>query len=547
MIATRESLAPASGAREESRRPGGAVRIAAIDVGSNSVRQIVADVSPDGSIAVVDEMKAAPRLGTAMDSTGMLDEGAMSRAIDALAHMASLAKKLDADRIVAVATSAVRDAGNAAEFVRRVKSQTGLDLRILTGDDEARLSYRSALAHFELGESRTAVVDLGGGSLELALSFDGSVDRLMSLPLGAVRLTERFLARSDSPKQLRKLRRHVAGVIEDNVPVRPWRGARLIGAGGTFTNLAGIVLSRQGMVSARSVQGAVVSRNDVEHVLDTLAALSIDERRKVQGLNEARADIIVAGLAVIAEVMARLDVRELAVSRYGIREGILLEAARVAPVVADPGEARERSVMELAQRCRTEMPHSLQVRTLALRLFDAIGERLGCEASDRQTLADAALLHDIGYHISYDRHHKHSYHLIIHAELLGIPPVEQVAIANIARYHRGAGPRRKHGNYGALEKSVRQRIKRLSAILRIADGLDRGHMSAVGDIRVRWVQRAIRITPVPRRGRDPLRLEVWGAHHKSELLSDVSGVLVEIVAPGREVFSSDNVDAATTV
>jgi exopolyphosphatase / guanosine-5'-triphosphate,3'-diphosphate pyrophosphatase len=533
---------PASiGERDANRRAAGATRIAAIDVGSNSIRQIVADVSPDGGIAIVDEMKAAPRLGAGLDATGRLADMSMARAVDALRNMAVLAKKLDANKVVAVATSAVRDAENAAEFVARVKSETGLVLRVLTGEDEARLTYRSAVAHFELGNSRTAMVDLGGGSLELALSFDGIVDRLMSLPLGAVRLTERFFASGDSEKRLRALRKHARRVIRDNVPTRPWRGARLIGAGGTFTNLAGIILSRQGMESAKSVQGAIVARTDVEHVLDTLAGMSVEERRKVPGLNEGRADIIVAGLAVIAELMARLEVREVAVSRYGIREGLLLETARVAPTVADPGEARARSVQELAQRCHADLPHANQVRTLALRLFDALGERLGCEPEDRHVLADAALLHDIGYHISYERHHKHSYHLIVHAELLGVAPVDQVSIANIARYHRGTHPRKKHKTFGELEKPVRRRIRRLAAILRLADGLDRGHLGAVADVRVRWMPRAIRITLVPRSAKDPLQPEVRGAHHKSELLAEISGVPVEIITPDREVFSSEKI------
>ena len=541
MIALRD-VDSAVAERSTPRRTSGTSRIAAIDVGSNSVRQIIADVSSDGSIAVVDEMKSAPRLGAGLEATGRLDDESMNRALDALEHMAALARKLDADRIVAVATSAVRDAANADEFVSRVKSRTGLSLRILTGDDEARLSYRSALAHFELGESRTAVVDLGGGSLELALSLDGVVDRLMSLPLGAVRLTERFMSKKNGDKAMKRLRRHIRTVIKKNVPVRPWRGARLIGAGGTFTNLAGMDLTRQGMESARSVQGAIVSRKDVEHILDTLAAMPVDERRDVPGLNAARADIIVAGLAVVVELMARLDVREVEVSRYGIREGILLEAARVVPQVADPGEARQRSVDELSGRCNLDLPHARQVRALALELFDSLGPRLGCEPEDRRTLADAALLHDTGYHISYDRHHKHSYHLIIHADLLGVEPVEQVVIANVARYHRGADPRRKHKNFGELEKTVRRRIRRLAAILRIADGLDRGHMAAVADVKVRWMSNAIRITPVPRSSRDRLRLEVWGAHRKSELLARVSGLPVEIVGPDREVFSSDSLD-----
>ncbi len=190
----------------------------------------------------------------------------------------------------------------------------------------------------------------------------------------------------------------------------------------------------------RAAHGAVIPREELEHVLDLLVSMTGDERRAVPGLNPERADIIVAGLAVAAEVMARIDARELLVSRYGIRERLLLEAARIAPTVADPGDARERSVREFAERCHYEPLHAQTVQRLALGLFDTLGERLGCAPEDRALLSDAALLHDIGYHISYERHHKHSYHLILHAELLGMSPTEQVIVANVARYHRGAPP-----------------------------------------------------------------------------------------------------------
>jgi exopolyphosphatase/guanosine-5'-triphosphate,3'-diphosphate pyrophosphatase len=274
-----------------------------------------------------------------------------------------------------------------------------------------------------------------------------------------------------------------------------------------------------------------------------LAAMAPDERRQVPGLNAERADIIVAGLAVAAEVLRRLDARDIVVSRYGIREGLLLEAARVAPTVADPGEARARSVAEFALRCHVEQPHSSHVQKLALILFDAIGERLGCDKTDRQTLADAALLHDSGYHISYERHHKHSYHLVLHADLLGMPPSEQVVIANVARYHRGQAPKKKHRNFGMLDKTLRGRIKRLSALLRVADGFDRGHVSAVADLKVRWMQRALRITPVAVNQRTGMRLEMWGASRKSGLLADLIGIPVEIVRPDGSVFSSETIDA----
>ena len=521
----------------------GARRIAAIDIGSNSVRQIVADVTPDGGITVVDEMKAAPRLGADLDVTGMLGTTAMERAAEAVGRMATLARQLGATRIEAVATSAVRDASNGQQFVSRVRQEAGLELRIIDGAGEARLSWLSALAHFDVGRGRTVVMDIGGGSLELALAADGVLDDLVSLPFGALRLTERYLRGGSGPKAVEKLRRHVRDALKNVLPRRDWRGAQVIGSGGTFTNLAGIHLARRGMLVARNVHATAVPREEVEHILDMLAAMPADERGGVTGLNPERSDIIVAGIAVVAEVMARLEARDIHVSRYGIREGLLLEIARITPTVADPGEARERSVREFAERCHYEEGHASQVQRLALRLFDAVGARLGCGPDERQTLGDAALLHDVGYHINYDRHHKHSYHLILHAELLGITPSEQVVIANVARYHRGAPPKKKHRNFSGLDKELRDRILRLSAILRVADGLDRGHVGSVRELGIRYLARALRITPRPAKGARQLRLELWGAHRKSQLLAELAGIPVEIVAKNGVVLSSTEVDA----
>ena len=534
--------------RDESSRRAiapGHRRVAAIDIGSNSIRQIVADVSSDGTIQVVDEMKAAPRLAAGLHATGALADTSIRAAIEAVDRMATLARQLGAQRIDSVATSAVRDASNAAEFLAAINKSSGLKVRVLDGEEEARLSFRSAVAHFDMGTGRTVVIDIGGGSLELALSAEGVIEHLVSLPYGAIRLTEDFLADGATPGRVRRLRRAVRDGLREQISRRDWRGAQLIGSGGTFTNLAGMYLARQNLLTARSVHGARIPRSDLEHILDMLAGMTPEERREIPGLNPERADIIVAGITVAAEVLRRIKGRDIVVSRYGIREGLLLEAARVTPTIADPGEARARSVAEFAQRCHAEQPHSSHVQKLALVLFDAIGARLGLSAEDRQLLADAALVHDCGYHISFDRHHKHSYHLVLHADLLGLSPSEQVIIANVARYHRGTPPRKKHRNFGMLDKLLRRRIRRLSAILRVADGFDRGHVGAVGDLKVRWMRRALRITPLPATARTPIQLEMWGASRKSELLAKISGVPVEIVAPGGRVFSSEHIDTDT--
>ena len=524
------------------------MRIAAIDIGSNSIRMIVADVGTDGAIHVADEMKAMPRLGAGVDASGMLAPTSMDAALGALARMSTLARQMGAERVEAVATSAVRDAGNGGAFLERVRDETGLRVRLLTGAEEARLSWRSALAHFEVGAGRTVVMDIGGGSLELVLAADGLLDRLASFPFGALRAAEQHLARcrarADVARGERALRRAVREAVRDELPVKEWRGARVIGSGGTFTNLAGVVAARLGLQGARTRHGTVVARQEVEHVVDVLAALTPAERAAVPGLNPQRADIILGGLAVAAEVMAVFEGRDLRVSGYGIREGLLLEAAAVAPTLGDPGEARERSVVAFAERCHYEEPHARQVRKLALQLYDGLAARLGCQPGDREILGDAALLHDVGYHISYEKHHKHSYHLILHADLLGLSPAEQVAVANVARYHRGPVPKKKHDNFGPLDRALRQRIERLAALLRVADGLDRGHVCGVERVEVAGDGRSVRLAPQPAVGVPALRLELWGADRKADLLRALLAAPVEIVAPGGEVVRSEGDDDA---
>ncbi|MDQ8162471.1 MAG: Ppx/GppA phosphatase family protein [Gemmatimonadota bacterium] len=518
------------------------IRIAAIDIGSNSIRQIVADVSPTGQIRVVDEMKAMPRLGEGLDATGALSPESIEAAVTAVHRMSTLAAQLGAARIEIVATSAVRDATNGADFTSRVQALTGRTVRILSGEEEALLCFRSALAHFELGAGRTVVMDIGGGSLELVLAKDGLIERVASLPFGAVRLTERFLSPRVSPRRVRALRDHVRDGLKRAVPVKDWRGAQVIGSGGTFTNLAGIVLARQ-QVSVRSPHGTRVTRVELEHVLDWLQRLDSDERAYVPGLNPARADIIVAGLAVAAEVLCRFDPQDLMASAFGIREGLLLESARVTPVVADPGVARERSVREFAERCHYEEPHARQVQRLALQLFDALAPRMQLEAADRRLLADAALLHDVGYHINYEKHHKHSFHLISHADLLGMTPADQIIVAHVARYHRGTPPKMKHRGFAQLDRASRDKVVKLAALLRFADGMDRGHVAAVGTLHTKVTAEALRVSVTEAQGATNVRLECWGASRKRQLLEDVLGRSIIVVMPdGTELTADDDGD-----
>jgi exopolyphosphatase / guanosine-5'-triphosphate,3'-diphosphate pyrophosphatase len=291
-------------------------RLAAIDVGSNTILLLVAELDAGGGLIVTREAEDQPRLAAGLGTSGRLSEAAMDRALQSLVRMRDLAAREGATRIDAVATAAVREAENGAEFLDRVR-RAGIPLRLISPEVEAELAYLSAAHHFP-GAEATLVADIGGGSMELVGARKDRVVLTASLPLGAVRLTELGL----SSQALREyIRSRLSAVLVDHA----WQGAQLVGSGGTFANLASMVLARRPHRTGDSIQGLRVSLEELEQVLSMLEAMSVEERRTVPGLRPERADIIVAGLTVADELLGLVQGREVAVNRYGLREGLLLE------------------------------------------------------------------------------------------------------------------------------------------------------------------------------------------------------------------------------
>ncbi len=498
-------------------------RFAAIDVGSNSIRCLIAEQGEDGHLQVIDDLKDQPRLARGLSASGLLAAESVARALESLGRMVQAAERRGASRVALVATAAVRDAANGAEFAERVKHEIGIPLEVIDGETEARLAFLSVREHFPIGRGRAVVADIGGGSLELVLAVGGLVDRVVSLPFGAVRLTEQYLAGAEpGPNGLRRLRSAVRQKLRRAVPGREWEAAKLFGSGGTFTNLARISAARRrGSVPPGGIHALAVASPELEHILEWLAAMSIEERRAVEGLSAERADIIVAGLAVAAEVLELFDAPKVTVSAFGLREGLLIHLAR--PAQAGEAPSRAKALRRFADRCRADRRHGEQTARLARRLFDVLGKRLGCTNADWELLEAAALLHDVGTLVSYRSHHKHSYHLIAHAEALPFPPRERILIALISRYHRKRGPSKKHSEFAALEPEDRARVRRLAALLRVACGLDRGHVSAVEAMRVRMMPDRLLIDAVPRLVTTDLKLELWGAQRKANLLGKLLG------------------------
>jgi exopolyphosphatase / guanosine-5'-triphosphate,3'-diphosphate pyrophosphatase len=510
-----------------SSAPAGRERLAALDVGSNSIRLLVAEYDPVSGLTVVDEVKDQPRLAHNLAETGVLDAGAVERAIAGLARMRVVCQRRGVRRIAAVATSAVREATNGEEFVQRVRDELGIPLRIIDAETEANLSWRSVAHHFRMDGARALVADIGGGSLEIIGAVDGLVESTISLPLGAVRLTESHLSgRKDPRKEVESVRKDIRRMLRKSFPWREWTNPIFIGSGGTFTNLGRMAVGRRGLPVPDSIHGTSVPTGEVEQLLEWLCTRTPEQRKNVVGLNPERADIILAGLAVTAELLDLSDARSVTISAFGLREGLLLEmAGATAPAGNDP----LRVLREFVERCQGDRRHVEQVRYLALQLYDQLGEVLGCTPEERALLEAAALLHDVGQLVSYRRHHKHSYQLIMHADRLPLSPRDRAIVALVSRYHRKSGPKKKHEDFGEMETPDQAIVRRLSSLLRVADGLDRGHTAVVDTVQSELTDERLTIRVAPRLANADISLELWGATRKGDVLARLLGREVEVV------------------
>ncbi len=517
-------------------------RLGAIDIGSNSVRLMVAEPLRDGTYRILDEERESTRLGRALDSSGRLEPEAIELTLAALRRFKQIAEGFQVNQLKTIATCAVREAVNGPDFCRRAKDEIGLEIEVISAEKEARLAFNSVQRAFDLTGKNVAVADIGGGSTEVILASGNQIESTFTTPLGAVRLTEAYggVGGPMTDHDFAALLKAIDGQLRKLGKKTNIDPHLLIGSGGTFTTLAEMIMAQKGQVGLPT-RGYNVTHAEVSHLVDRLRKMPLKNRRTVSGLSPDRADIIVAGLAVIDRLMRHFKVNLLQVHNRGVRDGLILSMMNnSAAAISQNPHDREAAIERFAAACSGELAHGRQVARLAGRIFAQLAPLYGLDPADQPLLETAARLQDVGYLINYESHHKHSYHLILNSGLAGFQPSELEMMANVARYHRGSQPKKRHANFRQLSSEDQQRVKQLASILRLAGGLDRSHSGQVSDVVLERTDDELTMLVEAAENPD---VDVWGARRRAKLFESVFETALNISWRGKIALTAET-DAA---
>jgi exopolyphosphatase/guanosine-5'-triphosphate,3'-diphosphate pyrophosphatase len=507
-------------------------RIAAIDLGTNSFHVVVVEIMSDGSFRRVDDLKEMVVL--AKEGIGKnLSEEAIERGLAALKNIRILCDSYEVDEILAYATSAIREAENGGVFIQRSIDEIGIKIRAIPGSMEAELIGYAVQHGMSLDQDPVLMVDIGGGSVEFILGNVHEFHYLSSYKIGVSRMTDRF--KPSDPISQAEIEQISDYYLQALAPIahalQTWPTQTIIGSSGTMQNIALMIAASKGMdIETMPLNEWSFSASDFEHFYNHFIGLNRRERMHVPGLDEKRIDFINTGMILVHVLCKEFGMNEVRISTQALREGMIIRYLKKEFIGLPGGAApdpRRRSVFELLRKCNWHEQHSRQVTRLSLLLFDYLAEALTLNEEDRELLEYAALMHDIGYHISHSKHHKHALYLILNADLKGFREDEIAIMAHVARYHRRSTPKKRHEEFAMLNKSIRKRIQALSGILRVADGLDRSHFQNVQELSVELSKKECQISI---KTIDEPNLEIWGAMRKSHLLSQTLGREVHIRA-----------------
>ena len=499
-----------------------------IDIGTNSIRLLVVRFNPNHSYSILSKKKQQVRLGEGEFNRQEILPEAMDRAVAACKIFIELARTFGCEEFVAVATSATREAVNRNEFLTRLRHEAQLDVRVISGQEEARLIYMGVASGVHLNKRCAIFIDIGGGSTEIAVGDEHKYVYLESLKLGSIRLTNQYFSPDDtgrvSQEQYKILQHHVKDSIGPVVQkVKTLNPEIAIGSSGTIINLAEI--AHRSLHDNSSLSNGSLTHHDLKRVIELLCGLPLEERRKVAGMNPERADTIIAGASILDIIMKELGIERIIITNRGLQDGLLADYYYRIDEFPLFGELspRQRSVLQLGRSCGINEVHARTVTSLALGLFDSsrkfklhlFGDK------ERELLEYATFLHDVGSFISYTNHHAHSYYIIRNAELLGFEQKEITIVANIARFHRKKTPGNKIVEMLDLEPAEREMVKILSTFLRLAEILDRSHAALVLQVRFAKVKKDTAYLEVVARGDS--QIELWGIETEKKAFFRIFG------------------------
>lgn len=508
-------------------------RLAAIDLGTNSFHVVIADLYSDGSYRRLDDLKEMVEL--AKGGIGKrLNKAAFERGISALKKIKILCTSYEVDQILAYATSAIREAENGGDFIQTSIDEVGIKINAIPGVVEAELIGYAVQHGLSLSEEPVLVVDIGGGSVEFILMNNQKFFHLFSRKIGVSRMMD-LLRPSDPIKEhdVQSLKMHYAEELKElHNFFETYPAKTIIGSSGTMQAIGLMIAAKKGLSQDINLNEFSYTRTDFNHFYSSFIGLSEKQRSKVPGMDVKRLRFINTGVVLVKWLLDNLSIDKVKISTQALREGIIIRQIKNelagASAVKERKDPRRRSVFELLRKCDWHEAHSRHVTEMALKLFDVLSDSLGLNTLDRELLEYAALMHDIGYHISHTSHHKHALYIIKNAELRGFAHDEIEMMAHVARYHRRSSPKKRHQEYWNLGRSLRDKIKKLAAILRVADGLDRSHYQNVQklDVKVGKKEIILKISTL-----DEPQLEIWGATRKSQLLEELTckKLVIEVV------------------
>ncbi len=508
-----------------------APKLAAIDCGTNSFHLIIVSVDHRGILNVHYREKESVRLGCCAKDMKYLKPDAVERALNTLKRFVLLANAEKA-QITAVATSAVREAENKDDFIKKVKEEVAIDIEVISGSEEGRLIYTGVIHALPIEHKKTLVIDIGGGSTETIIGYNGEMQYVHSEKIGAIRLTQGFFPDGVSTEEsVKNCRDYIKGVWAPTMQRLIETGFEIVvGTSGTIINIAIITLARKNQTLPNEINGLQVNREDLLETIELIVNTSnMEERAKIPGMDPNRVDIILSGALIIEHAIKSLNIQNILISSYALREGIIYNSIEKDKAWIEKHQLnylRYTTIQNMCKRYNVLYPHAEHVKNLSLKIFDDLKIIHGLGDKEREWLEAAALLHDIGFYISAEQHHKHSYYLISQCDMPGFTKDEAEIIAQIARYHRKSLPKKKHASFWKLSDYRKNVIMILGGILRIAEGIDRRQMRVVKDIETKIELKDVEISLIPNDPEISPDIEIWGANRRKELLEKALNITI---------------------